>query len=229
MDGFIIKIIFCVILSSMLGLERQYHKGIVGMRTNILVALGSFLFVIFALSEFEGDQIRMAASVVTGVGFLGAGVIIQYGNKVLGIDTAATLWCVASIGVLCAGGMIFEATIGTLFILASNFILRYWTHREDAKKEKKYHKCSIKVGCDEEHEMEIRNLILDKISKDNITMESFEKSFTNKGNVYLNFVFISKNIKFLEPLINKISDKDGVNKISWSNEVLDDSIVKINH
>jgi hypothetical protein len=65
---------------------------------------------------------------------------------------------------------------------------------------------------------------MDNVNKDSITMESFEKSFTNKGTVYLNFVFISKSVKFLDPLINTLSDNPGVNKISWSHEVMKDTI-----
>ena len=224
MHEFLIKILVCVILCSALGFERQYHYRIIGIRTNLLVALGSFLFVTFVFSGLEGDQMRLAASVVTGVGFLGAGVILQQGNKIIGIDTAATLWCVASIGVLCAGGLLFEAAVGTVLILASNFVLRAWTHKSYKKHQIIYHKCNIKVGCDEKSEMVVRGLIVNNVSKDNITMESFDKSFTNKGSVHLNFVFVSKNIKFLDPLITLLSDEEGVNKISWSHEIMNDNI-----
>ena len=114
MEEFLIRILFCVVLCSLLGLERQYHYKLLGIRTNILVALGSFLFVYYTFGRVEGDEMRMAAAVVSGVGFLCAGVIMQHGNKVVGIDTAATLWCVASVGVLCACGLLLEASIGTL-------------------------------------------------------------------------------------------------------------------
>lgn len=224
-NDFLIKICFCVILCSALGWERQYHYRIIGIRTNLLVGLGAFLFVTFVFSGLQGDQMRLAAAVVTGVGFLGAGVILQQGNKIIGIDTAATLWCVASVGVLCSGGLIFEAAIGTFLILIFNFILRYFTHNSYKKNKVVYHKCHIKVGCNEKNELKIRGMIVDKVSNDNITMESFEKSFTNKGSVHLNFVFISKNIKFLDPLITDLSDEEGVNKISWSHEIMDDNII----
>ena len=224
MASFLIRICFCLVLCSILGLERQYHYKVIGIRTNLLVALGSFLFVYFSFGNIDGDQMRIAAAVVTGVGFLGAGVILQNGNKVIGIDTAATLWCVSSVGVLCAGGLLFEAVVGTVLILIANISLRTWTHKEERKKDVVFHKCSIKIGCDEENELGIRDLIMDNVNKDSITMESFEKSFTNKGTVYLNFVFISKNIKFLDPLINTLSDNPGVNKISWSHEIMKDSI-----
>ena len=226
MNDFLIKICFCVILCSALGLERQYHYRIIGIRTNLLVGLGAFLFVTFVFSGLEGDQMRLAAAVVTGVGFLGAGVILQHGNKIIGIDTAATLWCVASVGVLCSGGLLFEATIGTILILIFNFALRYLTHSSYKKHRVVYNKCNIKVGCDEESEMKVRSMIVDKVSKDNITMESFEKSFTNKGSVHLNFVFVSKNIKFLDPLITQLSDEEGVNKISWSHEIMNNTLTE---
>ncbi len=224
MASFLIRISFCLVLCSILGLERQYHYKVIGIRTNLLVALGSFLFVYFSFGNIDGDQMRIAAAVVTGVGFLGAGVILQNGNKVIGIDTAATLWCVSSVGVLCAGGLLFESTIGTILILIANISLRTWTHKEEKKKDVVLHKCSIKIGCDEEKELDIRDVIMSNVNKDNITMESFEKSFTNKGSVHLNFVFVSKNIRFLDSLVNTLSNKDGVNKISWSHEIMNDSI-----
>ncbi len=222
MEEFLIRILFCVVLCSLLGLERQYHYKLLGIRTNILVALGSFLFVYYTFGRVEGDEMRMAAAVVSGVGFLCAGVIMQHGNKVVGIDTAATLWCVASVGVLCACGLLLEASIGTLLILLSNFILRAWTHSRKQRHTLQFQKCNIKVSCDDKTESVVRKLITDNIDSNNIRMESFDKSFTNKGIVHLNFVFISKNINFLDPLIKDLSDEIGVTKISWSHELIND-------
>lgn len=95
----------------------------------ILVSIGSYLFVSFSflLTDYQIDVTRIAAQVVAGIGFLGAGVIIKdsKNSKVRGLTTAATLWCDASIGVLCAGGFIYEAIVASLVVLFANIILRH--------------------------------------------------------------------------------------------------------
>ena len=121
---FIIRLIICFSLSILIGLERQLRHRMVGLRTNVLVCIGSFLFVYLSFGVEAYDLTRIAAQVVSGIGFLGAGVILRDGSKIKGLNTAATLWCVAAIGALCASGLVIEATLGTLFVLLSNIILR---------------------------------------------------------------------------------------------------------
>ena len=121
---FLIRILVCFALSILIGLERQYRHKTVGLRTNVLVSLGAFMFVCMSFNVNNNDTTRIAAQVVSGIGFLGAGIILKDGDRVKGLNTAATMWCVAAIGVLTASGMIIEAFIGTLFILISNTVLR---------------------------------------------------------------------------------------------------------
>jgi putative Mg2+ transporter-C (MgtC) family protein len=91
-------------LGSAIGFERQWHQKMAGLRTNALVALGSCGFVVFSAMVGEGDPTRIAAQVVTGIGFLGAGVILREGINVHGINTAAALWCSAMVGTFAGGG-----------------------------------------------------------------------------------------------------------------------------
>ena len=125
---FVIGISVCFILSFILGIERQYRRRSLGLRTMILVAIGSYMFVSFSflITGYQLDVSRVAAQVVTGIGFLGAGVIVKNSekNRVSGLTTAATLWCDASIGMLCAGRFIKEAIVGALFVLFANIVLR---------------------------------------------------------------------------------------------------------
>jgi len=120
--------IYCLfvafILGGLIGLERQYRQRNAGMQTNILVAVGSAVFVNMAQHLF-GDEgaIRVAACVVTGIGFLGAGVIMREAGTVFGLNTAAILWCSAAVGACAGGGVYMEACIATLFILATNMFL----------------------------------------------------------------------------------------------------------
>ena len=121
---FLMQIIVCFLLSACIGIERQYRRRSVGLRTIILVSLGSFLFTRYSYSFPDSDMNRIASQVVAGIGFLGAGVIIKDGKAVKGLTTAATLWCSAAIGILCSANLLVEAITGTLFILFTNIILR---------------------------------------------------------------------------------------------------------
>lgn len=126
-DTFVWGLIICFLLSFLLGLERQIRRRFIGLRTMILVAIGSYMFVSFSfmITGYQEDVSRIAAQVVAGIGFLGAGVIIKDSDrKIRGLTTAATLWCDAAIGVLCAGGFIREAVVSALVVLFANIILR---------------------------------------------------------------------------------------------------------
>ena len=109
---FIIRLVICFSLSILIGLERQLRHRMVGLRTNVLVCIGAFLFVYLSYGIDVNDKTRVAAQVVSGIGFLGAGVILRDGSKIKGLNTAATLWCVSAIGVLCASGLVVEAVQG---------------------------------------------------------------------------------------------------------------------
>lgn len=128
-NTFLIGLLICFLLSFLVGLERQIRRRYIGLRTMILVAIGSYMFVSFSflVTGYEIDISRIASQVVAGIGFLGAGVIIKDSekNKIRGLTTAATLWCDAGIGILCAGGFIREAVIASLLVLFANVILRY--------------------------------------------------------------------------------------------------------
>src|SRR3981189_1039413 len=98
-----------VLLGSGIGIERQWHQKMAGLRTNALVALGSCGFVVFSGMVGQGDPTRVAAQVVSGIGFLGAGVILREGINVHGLNTAATLWCSAMVGTFAGGGFLMAA------------------------------------------------------------------------------------------------------------------------
>ena len=139
--SFLLGLLICFLLSFLLGIERQYRRRFLGLRTMILVSVGSYLFVSFSflIPGYQTDMTRIAAQVVAGIGFLGAGVIIKdsKNSKVTGLTTAATLWCDASVGVLCAGGFIKEAIVAALVVLFSNVILRYINVFVNSKVEEK--------------------------------------------------------------------------------------------
>ncbi|KMM86322.1 putative Mg2+ transporter-C (MgtC) family protein [Pseudomonas taetrolens] len=113
------------ILGGLIGYERQYRQRTAGLRTNVLVAVGAAIFVDMAnrLGGAEG-AVRVVAYVVSGIGFLGAGVIMREEGNVRGLNTAATLWASAAIGACAGADLVVEALLGTLFVLAANTLLR---------------------------------------------------------------------------------------------------------
>ena len=122
---FALRLLEALALGACIGTERQLRQRMAGLRTNALVAAGAALFVSVSAFTFDPQgHARIAAQVVSGIGFLGAGVIMRDGLNVRGLNTAATLWCSAAVGVLAGLGHALEAAIGTACILCANFGLR---------------------------------------------------------------------------------------------------------
>ncbi|MBI4155085.1 MgtC/SapB family protein [Candidatus Woesearchaeota archaeon] len=112
----IIKLLLSIALSSLIGFEREkLHRG-AGLRTHILVCLASTIITIVSLSvESPADPTRIAAAIVTGIGFIGAGTIIQFKGKILGITTAASLFLISGIGIAIGLAQYFLAILSTVF------------------------------------------------------------------------------------------------------------------
>ncbi|MGF6527590.1 MgtC/SapB family protein [Variovorax sp. PvP013] len=113
------------VLGGLIGFERQVRQRTAGLRTNTLVAVGAAVFVDMA-NRLHGHDgaVHVAAYVVSGIGFLGAGAIMKEGANVTGLNTAATLWGSAAVGACAGADLIGEAAIAALFVLASNTLLR---------------------------------------------------------------------------------------------------------
>jgi len=121
----LISLTTAFVLGTLIGAERQYRQRTAGLRTNVLVALGAAAFVDLAmhLTGAEGS-VRVIAYVVSGIGFLGAGVIMKQGMDVRGLNTAATLWASAAVGSCAGADMVAQAAVLTVFVLAGNTLLR---------------------------------------------------------------------------------------------------------
>ena len=112
-------------LGTLIGAERQYRQRTAGLRTNVLVAVGAAAFVDLAMHLTGADgAVRVIAYVVSGIGFLGAGVIMKQGMDVRGLNTAATLWASAAVGSCAGADMVAQAAALTVFVLAGNTMLR---------------------------------------------------------------------------------------------------------
>lgn len=123
--GVVTKIGMAIVLGYLIGVERELHGKVVGTRTVTLIAIGTAMYVLMSPTITGGDNSRVIAQVVSGIGFLGAGIIFKDGDTVKGLTTAATVWCAAAIGGLCGFGMFAEAVLGTIAIVAVNIFFRH--------------------------------------------------------------------------------------------------------
>ena len=123
---FAIRLGLALISGALIGSERQWRQRMAGLRTNALVAAGAGMFVMLTAltARTADDSFRIASQVVSGIGFLGAGVILRNGLGVTGLNTAATLWCSAAKGTLAGYGMYGSAITGTVAVIAANIGLR---------------------------------------------------------------------------------------------------------
>jgi putative Mg2+ transporter-C (MgtC) family protein len=121
----LISLIGAFVLGALIGAERQYRQRSGGLRTNALVAVGAATFVDIGMHlNGNAGATQVVAYVVSGVGFLGAGVIMKEGKNVWGLNTAATLWCSAAVGACAGADLAVEALVLTIFVLAGNTLLR---------------------------------------------------------------------------------------------------------
>lgn len=144
-EEFIIRILIATALGAVIGLDREYRTKAAGFRTHVLVALGSALFMIISVHGFDDlpkdqmtlrmDPARIAAQVVTGIGFIGAGTIIFQKNVVKGLTTAAGLWVTAAVGMACGVGMYVLAMVSTLLVLICFEAFNFFLHKIKGKKE----------------------------------------------------------------------------------------------
>lgn len=127
------------VLGALVGLEREIHQHPAGMRTHLLVSFGSAMFTVLSVFGFVGvlasgegtapDPTRIAAQIVTGIGFLGAGAIIKYGTSIRGLTTAGSLWATSAIGMAAGAGQPLLAVVGTAIVLFSLWPLNWIVER----------------------------------------------------------------------------------------------------
>jgi putative Mg2+ transporter-C (MgtC) family protein len=132
-----VRIMLACLMGGLVGLEREIHGCAAGLRTHILVCIGSALFMITSIEmavmyKHLGpvDPTRIAAQVVTGIGFLGAGAIIRYGWSIRGLTTAASIWAISAIGLACGSGEYMPAAVTTVIVLGVLFLSRIEDYME---------------------------------------------------------------------------------------------------
>lgn len=131
LDELLLRLLLVVIVGGSIGAEREYRHKSAGFRTMILICLGSFLFTTFSIS-IGGPNDRIASNIVTGIGFIGGGVIFRSGNGINGLTTAASIWIVAALGMGIADGYYVLVLLATAIVLLSLFLFLHierWMER----------------------------------------------------------------------------------------------------
>lgn len=123
LEEFIFRIIMALFVGGLIGAEREYRSKSAGFRTMMLICIGSMLFTTFSLAIGNNESDRIASNIVTGIGFLGAGVIFKSESRINGITTAATIWAVAALGMGIANGVYWIVAVSTAVVLIALWLL----------------------------------------------------------------------------------------------------------
>lgn len=155
-DHYVVKdelllIFISVILGLFIGAEREYRNKSAGLRTFILVCFGSCLFTILSIKIGVDNPDRLAANVITGIGFLGAGVIFKGDNKIEGITTATTIWATASIGMAVGSGYVYFSLLGTALVLLVLSALTYLQQFIDNYHKIRDYRIAVETSADVRH------------------------------------------------------------------------------
>ena len=207
---FTIRLIVAMILGGIVGLEREYRAKDAGFRTHFLVAIGSALFTLISMYGFADgvkDTSRVAAQVVSGIGFLGAGIIVFQRNVIRGLTTAAGLWVTAAIGMACGVGQFYMAVLVTLLILIGLEVLnRFIPHIGSSSVQLSFSSPSRKDVA--EAIMNIRKIVVDVISYEIKNKES------DKGEYYkVQMEVRTKHRQRNDRILEILKDFDNVNII----------------
>jgi putative Mg2+ transporter-C (MgtC) family protein len=224
---FVVRAAVALALGAVIGIERQWRQRMAGLRTNALVSLGAALFVLFGLlmSRSPGiDPTRIAAYVVSGVGFLGAGVILRDGVNVRGINTAATIWCSSAVGVLAGGGYVIEAVLGALLVVVAHVALRPIARQLDrlpATEESEVQTVyRFRAVCRSDEEAHIRALVVQAISRDEFVLRAVHSEDLDQGTdlvaVEAELQRFGRDDVALEAAVSRLSLEPSISSVSWS-------------
>jgi putative Mg2+ transporter-C (MgtC) family protein len=210
-----------LVLGAVIGAERQWHQRIAGLRTNALVSGGAAMFVsISHLVPLGPTSLQVAAQVVSGIGFLGAGVIMREGLSIRGLNTAATLWCSAAVGSLCGLGFVGEPLIGAAGVVGANVLFRPLARKIDQPNratdvESPY---MLRFVCRGDDEAKLRVLLMHLLHALPITLHAlYSEDLNSSGKVEVRATLVSpeRQNAVLEDIVQRLSLESGVSAVSW--------------
>lgn len=205
-----------------IGLERELTNKYAGLRTHILVCLGSSVFTILSIYAFPtavdqthpqayGDPARIAAQILTGIGFIGGGTVLRHGSSVYGLTTAATLWVAAGIGMACGAGMIDVAFFATFFSVLVLVLVRLFEQKVLVKSTKNIKRLKITISCTTENTENIYNAIIEDFGH----LYEISKKHSDKNSDLMKIIAIMdvNGKKPLEALHRKFQKIEGMESI----------------
>lgn len=209
-----------VLLGFLIGLERQITGHPAGIRINVLISMGACLFLMFPLMSGSDEVYRIASYIVSGVGFLCSGVIFKEGGTVRGLNTAATLWCTAAVGVLSSSGSCLFAVAAAVILILSNLLFRPLAVKIKPitcgeETERTYR---ISVTCQENAETEIRALLINSNSCKTLYLTNLESSDVIGGKVEIQAAFLSvgkAKAQMAEAIVNRLLTLSSVVSAGW--------------
>ena len=209
-----------------IGFERQWRSRMAGLQTMALVSMGSSLFLILSAYSFdqEGDRLRVAAQIVSGIGFLGAGVIMKQGLSVTGLNTAATLWSTAAVGALAGAWMWREAIAGAFVIVAANWFLQPLANRMD-----RVHTAGrtrdvtaadylLQAMCSREAGVDVKDSISTALPSPAFRLRALRTRPTHDPGlveVEAEYSTAARDDLAAETVVRTLSQHDGVTSVSW--------------
>jgi putative Mg2+ transporter-C (MgtC) family protein len=221
------NLLVAIVLGAIIGFERQWRQRLAGLRTNTLVALGAATFVVFAgLFPSEGSPTRVAAQVVSGIGFLGAGIIFREGLNVRGLNTAATLWCSAAVGVLAGAGAWWQASLAALSVVAVNLLLRPLVQHISRQPQSSVEIPGgyiVNVTCLGDREAHVRALMLQGLSLGGLhlrRLDSVNIESTDRVEVTAAVTADGRPDGTLEQIVGRLSLEPAVTAVRWRIEPL---------
>jgi putative Mg2+ transporter-C (MgtC) family protein len=218
----LVRLLLGVALGAAIGIERQWRQKMAGLRTNALVALGAAGFVVFG-AQFPSDNnpTHMAAQVVSGIGFLGAGIILREGINVHGLNTAATLWCSAMVGTFAGSGFFMASVAAATFVIITNLGLRPLVRfinsgmPAPAETEARY---TVAVVCRAAEEAQARSLILQALTGAGLglrRLDSADLPESAKVEVTAKTVLAKRNDTVLEGIVGRLSLEPFISGARW--------------
>lgn len=217
-----ISLVTAFLLATLIGAERQYRQRTAGLRTNVLVAVGAAAFVDLAMHLHGADgAVRVIAYVVSGIGFLGAGVIMKEGLNVRGLNTAATLWCSAAVGSCAGADMVAQAILLTGFVLAGNTLLRPLVNAinriplDERRSEATY---EMRLTTDVASMPPARDLLIEKLEAAKYLVRDVEVIERSEDIVELVATLVSSAVdpRELDGVVSEMARQAGVRHVTWS-------------
>ncbi len=216
----LIRILIAIILGSVIGLERELTNKSAGLRTQIMVCLGSCIFTILSIYGFStavtlyplGDPSRVAAQIITGIGFIGAGTVLRQGLTVTGLTTASTLWIVAAIGMACGCGKLSIAVVSTILAVAILVLIRIIEVRILPRSLKHCRKVKISFIC----QYEEYNNIYEKLTSifSDIIDYSYKTIDEDCENVKINIKILSSEKSPVVHIYKKLEEIKNLHSLS---------------